>query len=75
LTKNVLECVVAPAAQVSSIETAHQETPSPINPLGVTGIGEPVIAAAPPAHASAVLNALGPSGVHHLDMTSTPVTV
>ncbi len=75
LTQNFLEYVVPRAAQVPSIETAHLETPSPINPLGVKGIGEAGTTAAPPAIVNAVLDALRPLGVHHLDMPLTPEKV
>jgi carbon-monoxide dehydrogenase large subunit len=75
LTQNFLEYAVPRAAQVPSIETAHLETPSPINPLGVKGIGEAGTTAAPPAIVNAVLDALRPLGVHHLDMPLTPERV
>lgn len=75
LTQNFLEYAVLRAAQVPSIGTAHLETPSPINPLGVKGIGEAGTTAAPPAIVNAVLDALRQLGVHHLDMPSTPERV
>jgi len=72
LTQNFLEYAVPRAAQVPSIGTALLETPSPINPLGVKGIGEAGTTAAPPAIVNAALDALRHLGVHHLDMPSTP---
>jgi carbon-monoxide dehydrogenase large subunit len=50
-------------------------TPSPLNPLGVKGIGEGGTIAAPPAVVNAVVDALEPLGIDHLDMPLTPETV
>ncbi len=46
-----------------SFETDRTETPSPVNSLGVKGIGEAGTIAATPAVAAAVLDALAPLGV------------
>lgn len=75
MTQNFLDYVVPRALQVPVIEAAHVETPSPINPLGVKGIGEAGTTAAPPAIVNAVLDALSPLGVTHLDMPLTPERV
>ena len=48
------------------------ETPSPLNPLGVKGIGELPTVAAPPAVANAVMDALSGTGVRHIDTPLTP---
>ncbi|HEU5140753.1 MAG TPA: molybdopterin cofactor-binding domain-containing protein [Bacillales bacterium] len=53
-------------------ETAFTETPSPVNPLGVKGIGETGTIAATPAVANAVVDALQPFGVKEVDMPFTP---
>lgn len=55
-----------------SFETAFTETPSPVNPLGVKGIGETGTIAATPAVANAVVDALKPFGVKEIDMPFTP---
>ncbi len=47
------------------------QTPSPLNPLGAKGIGEAGTIGAPPALANAVLDALEPFGVRHLDFPFT----
>ena len=47
------------------------ETPSPHNPLGVKGAGEMGTIAATPAIANAVMDALAPLGIKHLDMPLT----
>jgi carbon-monoxide dehydrogenase large subunit len=46
-------------------------TPSPLNPLGAKGIGELGTIGATPCFVSAVLDALAPLGVTHLDMPLT----
>jgi carbon-monoxide dehydrogenase large subunit len=48
------------------------DVPAKTNPLGVKGIGEAGCVGAPPAVMNAILDALRPRGVHHLDMPATP---
>jgi aerobic carbon-monoxide dehydrogenase large subunit len=48
------------------------DVPAKTNPLGVKGIGEAGCVGAPPAVMNAVLDALRPLGVKHLDMPTTP---
>jgi carbon-monoxide dehydrogenase large subunit len=50
-------------------------TPSPSNPLGVKGVGEAGTIGATPAIANAVIDALSPLGVRHLDIPFTPEQV
>jgi carbon-monoxide dehydrogenase large subunit len=63
------------AQHVPRIETTHTVTPSPFTPLGVKGLGEAGSIAAPPAIVNAVLDALAPLGVSHLDMPLHPEQV
>jgi aerobic carbon-monoxide dehydrogenase large subunit len=49
----------------------HTVTPSPWNPLGVKGVGESGTVGAPAAIANAVMDALEPFGVLHVDMPFT----
>jgi carbon-monoxide dehydrogenase large subunit len=49
--------------------------PSPTNPLGVKGAGEAGTTGALPTLMNAILNALRPAGVTHLDMPATPCRV
>ena len=44
------------------------ETPTAVNPLGAKGIGELATVSAPPATVNAVVDALAPFGIRHLDM-------
>jgi carbon-monoxide dehydrogenase large subunit len=56
------------AAELPSWETVEMETPSPNNPLGAKGIGESGTIGATPAVHNAVLDALAPLGVKHVDL-------
>jgi carbon-monoxide dehydrogenase large subunit len=60
------------AAELPRFETDRTETPSPVNSLGVKGIGEAGTIAATPAVTAAVLDALAPLGVKWIDMPLTP---
>ncbi len=53
------------------METSHTTTPSPHNPLGVKGVGEMGTIAATPAVVNAVMDALAPMGINHIDMPLT----
>lgn len=48
------------------------EIPAKTNPLGVKGAGEAGATGAPPAVISAILDALRPLGIDHIDMPATP---
>jgi aerobic carbon-monoxide dehydrogenase large subunit len=50
-------------------------TPSPTNVMGVKGIGEAGTIGSPPAVINAVINALEPFGVTHIDMPASPMRV
>ena len=60
------------AQHIPHIETAHTVTPSPFTAFGIKGIGEAGAIGAPPAIVNAVLDALAPLGVTHLDMPLHP---
>jgi carbon-monoxide dehydrogenase large subunit len=49
--------------------------PSPTNPLGAKGAGEAGTTGAIPAVANAVIDALRPLGIHHLEFPYTPSRV
>jgi carbon-monoxide dehydrogenase large subunit len=57
------------------IESSHTETPSPVNPLGVKGVGEAGTIGCSPAVVNSVVDALSPLGVKHIDMPLTPEKV
>jgi carbon-monoxide dehydrogenase large subunit len=51
------------------------EVPATTNPLGIKGAGEAGATGAPPAVISAILDALRPLGIDHIDMPATPSRV
>jgi len=63
------------AADIPEYRLGHTITPSPVNPLGVKGVGEAGTIGATPALANAVLDALEPLGIVHLDLPLTPERV
>jgi carbon-monoxide dehydrogenase large subunit len=75
LTSTLAEYAMPSAAELPSFETAHTETPSPMNPLGAKGIGESATVGSTPAVQNAVVDALSHLGVRHLDMPLTPEKV
>ncbi len=68
ITGSMLDYAIPKAENVPSFETARTVTPSPTNPLGVKGAGETGTIAASPAVINAVVDALSPFGVRHIDM-------
>ena len=72
---NFADYAIPAASELPRFETAHTETPTPLNPLGAKGIGESGTIGSTPAVQSAVLDALAPLGISHLDMPYTPQRV
>jgi carbon-monoxide dehydrogenase large subunit len=70
LTQSLLDYAVPSSLQVPPMRLGHVETLSPLNPLGVKGLGEAGAVAPPPAIAAAVEDALEPFGAR---VTRTPV--
>ena len=60
------------AHHLPRFETARTETPTDVNPLGVKGVGEAGTIGATPAVVNAVVDALEPFGVRHVDMPLRP---
>ncbi len=75
LTGTLGDYVFPNAQQIPHMVSEHTVTPSPTNPLGVKGIGEAGTIASTPAVVNAVLDALSPLGVRHLDMPLKPERV
>ena len=75
VTSNLADYAFPSAAELPSFELVHMETPTFINPLGAKGIGESGTIGSTPAVHSAVIDALLPFGVRHLDMPATPQRV
>ena len=72
LTGTFVDYALPTAAGLPSFETDRTVTPSPVNSLGVKGIGEAGTIAATPAVTAAVLDALAPLDVRWMDMPLTP---
>ncbi|MGF1595800.1 MAG: xanthine dehydrogenase family protein molybdopterin-binding subunit [Acidimicrobiales bacterium] len=75
LTVTFADYGICSAAELLSFECHETITPSPLNPLGVKGIGESGTVVATPAIHGAVLDALAPFGVDHIDLPLTPEKV
>ncbi|MNC93479.1 Carbon monoxide dehydrogenase large chain [compost metagenome] len=63
------------AGLVPAIRGQEHPTPSKVSPLGVKGVGESGCTGSLPALANAVMDALHPLGIQHLDMPLTPSRV
>jgi carbon-monoxide dehydrogenase large subunit len=63
------------ATELPDYELVEMETPTPINPLGAKGIGESGTIGSTPAVHNAVIDALAPYGVRHLQMPLNGETV
>jgi carbon-monoxide dehydrogenase large subunit len=72
LTNTMMEYALPRADRLLMYETDRTVTPSPVNPLGVKGAGETGTIASTPAVANAVMDALSPFGIQHLDIALTP---
>ncbi|HEX4110469.1 MAG TPA: xanthine dehydrogenase family protein molybdopterin-binding subunit [Solirubrobacteraceae bacterium] len=75
VTGTFVDYALPTAAEMPTFETDRTVTPSPVNSLGVKGVGEAGTIAASPAVLNAVIDALRPLGVDYLDMPATPMRV
>jgi carbon-monoxide dehydrogenase large subunit len=71
VTTTFADYVMPTATELPRIEVKFAEFPSPLNPLGVKGVGEGGACVAPPAIVNAVVDALAPFGVTHVDSPLT----
>jgi carbon-monoxide dehydrogenase large subunit len=71
LSGSMMEYHVPTAADVPAFALDHTVTLTKTNPLGVKGIGEAGTIASTPAMVNAVIDALSPLGIRHLDMPLT----
>ncbi len=75
LTGTLMDYAIPRADEVPVAEIHHVVTASPYNPLGAKGLGEAGTIGLPPALVNAVVDALAPLGVRHLDMPLTPARI
>jgi carbon-monoxide dehydrogenase large subunit len=70
LSGSLIDYLVPTATDVPDMRMLHQHSPSPLNPLGVKGVGEGGAVAPPAAIANAICDALSPFGV---EFNATPI--
>jgi aerobic carbon-monoxide dehydrogenase large subunit len=72
ITGELTDYALPRAHMMPWIESSHTETPSPVNPLGVKGVGEAGTIGCSPAVVNSVVDALSHLGVRHIDMPLSP---
>jgi aerobic carbon-monoxide dehydrogenase large subunit len=72
VTSTFADYRIPSAADLFTFETSTTETPTPMNPIGAKGIGESATVGSTPAVQNAVIDALRPLGVRHIDMPLSP---
>jgi carbon-monoxide dehydrogenase large subunit len=75
LSGSFMDYALPHADQFPDIEVELLEIPCATNPLGVKGAGEAGAVGSPPALINAIIDALSPDGVTHIDMPATPERV
>ena len=75
LSGSLLDYALPRANEFPDIEVELLEIPCASNPLGVKGAGEAGAVGSPPALINAIIDALSPDGVTHIDMPATPERV
>lgn len=72
ITGELMDYCIPKASMIPYIESSHTITPSPVNPMGVKGVGEAGTIGCSPAVVNSVVDALSHLGVKHIDMPLTP---
>jgi CO/xanthine dehydrogenase Mo-binding subunit len=72
LTATFMDFLIPTAVEVPEVEIRHLETPSPLNALGVKGVGEAGAIPVPALVAEAIDDALAPLGVRIREMPLGP---
>ncbi len=75
ITGTLNDYAIPRAVDFPQLETHHTETRTYLNPLGAKGIGEAATIGSTPAVANAVIDALEPWGITHVDVPATPERV
>jgi carbon-monoxide dehydrogenase large subunit len=71
----LLDYALPRADDLPALEFAYNIVPCRTNPLGVKGAGEAGAIGSPPALINAIVDALSPLGIVHVDMPATPEVV
>jgi aerobic carbon-monoxide dehydrogenase large subunit len=72
VTGSLTDYCLPRADDLPAIEFAYNVVPCRTNPLGLKGAGEAGAIGAPPALVNAIVDALAPFGIEHIDMPATP---
>lgn len=72
ITGSLMDYALPRAGDLPRFDLARTETPTPVNPLGAKGVGEAGTIGSTPAVVNAVVDALAPFGVTHIDMPLKP---
>jgi carbon-monoxide dehydrogenase large subunit len=75
ITGSYMDYAMPRASDVPSFVTAHHPVPAKTNPLGIKGCGEAGCAGALVSVMNAIVDALSPYGIRHIDMPATPERV
>jgi len=67
-----MDYLLPTAMECPDWETDFTVTPSPHHPIGAKGVGESATVGSPPCIINAIVDALKPYGVRHIDMPATP---
>ena len=72
LNASFMHYALPKANRLPRFELLHTTTPTDVNPLGAKGVGEAGTIGSTPAVVNAVLDALSPFGITHIDMPLRP---
>jgi len=72
LTGSLMDYPLPRASDLPVFQLDRTVTPSPVNPMGIKGVGEAGTIGSTPAVVNAVVDALAPFGVTHIDMPVRP---
>ncbi len=75
LSGSLIDYALPRADELPSLDVTLTEQPTKVNPLGVKGAGQAGCIAAPQTIINAILDALAPLGIDHIDMPATPERV
>jgi aerobic carbon-monoxide dehydrogenase large subunit len=74
-TASMVDYMIPGAPELPNYTLERTVTPSPMNPLGVKGVGEAGTIGAPQAVINSIVDALKPYGIKHIDMPASPMRV
>jgi aerobic carbon-monoxide dehydrogenase large subunit len=72
LNASFMDYLIPTSMEVPNFELGHTVTPSPHHPIGAKGVGESPTVGSPPAIVNAIVDALSPTGLRHMDMPCSP---